>query len=126
MFQVNWGRVREAYPGDRKQAADEAIAALTLADPAQGATAVVQLLGHKGGLMVIAFRQSVDDLGRTQLARARSKLYPFLDPTYSYVAVVELGMYDMTAKIHRQLAEQGMTSEDEAYQRGFDEEMERQ
>src|SRR5688500_15819079 len=126
MFQVDWGRVREAYPGDRKQAADEAMAALTLTDAAQGATALVQLLGHKGDLMVIAFRKSFDDLGRTQLALARSKLYPFLKPTYSYVSVVELGMYDMTAKIHRQLAEKGLTSDDEAYQRGFDDEMERQ
>jgi chlorite dismutase len=126
MFQVDWGRVREAYPGDRKQAADEATVALALADSAQGATALVQLLGHKADLMVIAFRKSFDDLGRTQLALARTKLYPFLKPTYSYVSVVELGMYEMTAKIHRQLAEQGLTTQDEAYQRGFDEEMERQ
>lgn len=126
MFQIDWGRLREAYPGDRKQMADEAVAALTVDDPANGATGLVHLLGHKGDLMVIAFRKTFDDLGRTQLALSRSKLSPYLQPTTSYVSIVELGMYDMTAKIHRQLAEKGLLQDSDEYQKGFDEEMERQ
>jgi peroxiredoxin len=126
MFQVDWGRLREAYPGDRQQMANEAAAALEVKNPTDGATALVQLLGHKGDLMVIAFRNSFDDLGRLQLALARSKLYPYLHATTSYVSVVELGMYDMTAKIHRQLAEKGLLPDSDDYQKAFDEEMERQ
>jgi peroxiredoxin len=126
MFRVDWGRLREAYPGDRQQMAAEAAAALTIDDPSDGATTLVQLLGHKGDLMVIAFRKSFDDLGRTQLALSHSKLYPCLIPTTSYVSVVELGMYEMTAKIHRQLADKGFLPDSDEYQKGFDEEMERQ
>lgn len=126
MFRVDWGRLRDAYPGDRQQMASEAAAALTINDPSEGATTLVQLLGHKGDLMVIAFRKSFDDLGRTELALAHSKLSSYLIPTASYVSMVELGMYDLTAKIHRQLAEQRLLPDSDEYQKAFDEEMERQ
>jgi chlorite dismutase len=76
--------------------------------------------------MVIAFRKSFDDLGRFQLAFARTKLYPFLVPTTSYVSIVELGMYEMTAKIHRLLSEKGLLLDSDEYQQAFDAEMERQ
>ncbi len=125
MYRVDWGRVREAYAGDREQMAGEAGAALAI-DPADGASTLVQLLGHKGDLMVIAFRRSFDDLGRVQLAFSRSKLAGYLQPTMSYVSIVELGLYEMTAKIHRQLAEKGLTLDSDDYQQGFEEEMERQ
>jgi len=124
MYRLDWGRLREAYPGDRQQMADEGVAALAV-DAAEGASALVQLLG-KGDLMAIVFRKSFDELGRAQLAWARSKLYPFLVPLTSYVSIVELGMYEMTAKIHRQLGEKGFRPDSDEYQRGFDEEMERQ
>jgi hydrogen peroxide-dependent heme synthase len=124
MFRVDWGRLREAYPGDRQQMAADVEAALAV-DAADGASTLVQLLG-KGDLMVIAFRKSFDELGRAQLAFAQTRLYPFLIPTTSYVSIVELGMYEMTAKIHRQLAEKGFTPDSDEYQQGFDEEMERQ
>jgi hydrogen peroxide-dependent heme synthase len=126
MFRVDWGRLRDAYAGDRRQMADDTAAAVAPSDAADGATSLVQLLGHKGDLMVIAFRKSFEDLGRFQLAFARSKLSPYLQPTTSYVSMVELGMYDMTAKIHRQLAEKGWAQDSDEYQRMFDEEMERQ
>lgn len=124
MYRVDWGRLRDAYPGDRRQMADDVTAAFAI-EPDQGATALVQLLG-KGDLMVIAFRRSFDELGRAQLAFSNTKLYPYLVPTSSYVSIVELGMYEMTAKIHRQLAEKGLAQGSEPYERAFDEEMERQ
>jgi hydrogen peroxide-dependent heme synthase len=124
MYRVDWGRLGETYPGDRKQMADEVAAALKI-DGSDGATVLVQLLG-KGDLMVIAFRRSFDELGRAQLAFSRTKLFPYLVPTTSYVSIVELGMYEMTAKVHRQLTENGLAQDSEPYQRGFDEEMERQ
>jgi chlorite dismutase len=126
MFRLDWGRLRETHPDERQHMADETSAALTVTNAADGATALVQLLGHKGDLMVIAFRKSFDGLGRFQLALARTKLYPYLLPTNSYVSIVELGMYDMTAKIHKQLTEKGLLMDSEEYQRDFDDEMERQ
>ena len=128
MYRVDWGRLHEAYPGDRQQMAEQAAAALAsaLPDATYGATALVQLLGHKGDLMVIAFRRSFDDLAAVQLALSCSKLHAFLEPTTSYVSIIELGMYEMTSKIHRQLGEGGLTQGSDEYESAFDEEMDRQ
>ena len=128
MYRLDWGRLGQAYPGDRQQMAEELAGALaaSLPSPEAGATALVQMLGHKGDLMVVAFRRSFDELGRTELAIARTKLHAYLTPMTSYVSIVELGMYEMTAKIHRQLEERGLAPGSEAHAAAFDEEMERQ
>ncbi len=128
MFRVDWGRLHQASADDRQQIANEATAALaaTVTDPSDGATALVQLLGHKGDLMLVAFRRSFDDLGRAQLAFSTTRLHAFLVPASSYVSMIELGMYEMTAKIHRQLSEQGLAHDSDAYDTAFDEEMDRQ
>lgn len=125
MYRIDWGRLGALSPADRQQLADELTAALaaTVSSPEDGATALVQLLGHKGDLMIIAFRRSFDELGRTELAISRTSLQGYLTPTTSYVSVVELGMYEMTAKIHRQLAERNLTPGTDEFNAAFDQEM---
>ena len=71
--------------------------------PVAGATTLVQVLGHKADLMVILFRQSFEELAEAELAFSRCALAAHLEPSTSYVSIVELGMYEMTAKIHGQL-----------------------
>jgi chlorite dismutase len=127
MYRLDWGRLAELSPGDREQMAydlQDSLGRDLSAD--EGANAFVQLLGHKGDLMIIAFRRSFDDLGRAQLALSRQKLHGYLTPTASYVSIVELGMYEMTAKIHRQLAERHLVRGSDDYNQAFDDEMERQ
>jgi chlorite dismutase len=128
MYRIDWGRLRQATAGERQQMAQEFARALaaTAATAEQGAHALVQLLGHKGDLMVIAFRRSFDELGRTQLAIARTTLHAYLTMTTSYVSMVELGMYELTAKIHRQLAKRQLALASAEYDAAFDEEMEAQ
>jgi peroxiredoxin len=128
MYRVDWGRLGQAYPGDRAQMAQEFAHAISsgVSSPEEGATSLVQMLGHKGDLMVIVFRRTFDDLGRTQLALARTKLSAYLTMTTSYVSIVELGMYEMTAKIHRQLGERQLVQGSADYEAAFDEEMESQ
>jgi chlorite dismutase len=127
MYRLDWPRVK-ATPTTLEQMAQEAIDALNLGLTAHesGETALVQLLGHKGDLMVIAFRRSFDDLGRLQLALSRTQLAACLTMTTSYVSIVELGMYEMTAKVHRTLREQGLPHGSDAYNAAFDAEMDRQ
>ena len=88
-----------------------------------GPTALTTLLGHKGDLMLVHFRRSFDDLQAAQLAVARGALAPFLEPTTSYVSVVELGMYEMTAQIHARLAGKGLTAGSAEFEAAFDAEM---
>jgi hydrogen peroxide-dependent heme synthase len=128
MYRVEWPRLMAMTPANIDQTVQEAVAALNfgLSATEAGATALVQLLGHKGDLMVIAFRRSFDALGQLQLALSRMKLAESLTMTTSYVSIVELGMYEMTAKVHRTLREQGLQHGSDAYNAAFDAEMDRQ
>jgi chlorite dismutase len=74
--------------------------------------------------MLIHARRTFDDLSQAQLDFAQARLFDYLEPTMSYVSIVELGMYEMTAKIHEQLAEQGLTLGSDAYEQAFDISME--
>jgi chlorite dismutase len=96
-----------------------------LAGSGEGPTAFVQVLGHKADLMVVCFRRSFDDLARAELRFSQSELHTNLEVTTSYVSVVELGMYEMTAKIHEQLGARFTPGSDE-FERAFDGEMETQ
>lgn len=71
-------------------------------------SAVYSLLGHKGDLMLVHFRDSFEDLNRIELSLAQSRLNAYLQPTHSYLSVVELGLYESTAKTYKSLAEQGL------------------
>src|SRR5688572_1856671 len=88
MYRVRWERMRAVSGGDRDRMADEAVSALSVPDV--GATAFVQVLGHKADLMFICFRRSFEQLAQAQLALSRTSLHDHLEPTTSYVSVVEL------------------------------------
>ncbi|HSL19970.1 MAG TPA: hydrogen peroxide-dependent heme synthase [Vicinamibacterales bacterium] len=126
MFRVKWPEVRQLSAGERRDAAEQAVAAIATSGEEAGGSALVQLLGHKGDLMLVHFRRTVEDLSAAQLALARVPLFDLLEPTSSYVSVVELGMYDMTAKIHEQLQARRLQQGSEQYDEAFDREMESQ
>lgn len=123
MYRVRWDRLRALPAAERERLAHEAIQALVA--PEDGPTAFVQILGHKADLMFVCFRRSFEQLAQAQLALSRTALHEHLEPTTSYVSVVELGMYEMTAKIHEQLGAQFKPGSDE-FERAFDAEMETQ
>jgi len=121
MYRVRWDRLRSA--ADVKALADDATRALAVPDA--GATTYVQMLGHKADLMIICFRRSFDELAHAQLALSRTELHDYLETTTSYVSIIELGMYEMTAKIHDQLGAKFKPASDE-FEKAFDAEMETQ
>src|SRR6185436_20246768 len=75
--------------------------------------------------MFVCFRRGFDALAQAQLALSRTALHDVLEPTTSYVSVVELGMYEMTAKVHEQLGAKHKPGSDE-FEKAFDAEMEAQ
>ena len=123
MFRVRWDRLRGAGATDLQRMADEAIRALSVPDA--GSTAAVQMLGHKADLMFICFRSGFEQLAHAQLALSRTELSGYLDATTSYVSIVELGMYEMTGKLHEQLGAIHKPGSD-AFESAFDAEMETQ
>jgi chlorite dismutase len=127
MFRVRWPAWRECPPERRESVAAEASDALAAMRRGEaGTTATVALLGHEGDLMLVHLRRSFEELQAAQLAVARLSLSAFLEPTASFVSVVELGMYEMTAQIHRRLGERGLKTGSEEFERAFDAEMEEQ
>jgi hydrogen peroxide-dependent heme synthase len=123
-FRVRWPELRPLSPAARVELAAEAVSLMrTHASSDHGQTVLVHLLGHKADLMLIHARRTFDDLSQAQLDFTQGRLYEYLEPTMSYVSIVELGMYEMTAKIHEQLAGQGLTLGSDAYESAFDEAM---
>jgi hydrogen peroxide-dependent heme synthase len=127
MFRVRWGELRELGSDRARQLAQEAAEALlAMARAEEGSTAPVTLLGHKGDLMLVHFRRSFEALQQAQLVVAGLGLSRHLDATTSYVSIVELGMYEMTAQIHSRLAGKGLSAGSQEFEAAFGAEMEEQ
>ena len=121
-FRLRWAALRALSPSARVSLASEAARALEL--PAdQGQTVFVQLLGHKGDLLLIHARRDFDALSQAQLLVSTSGLAEYLEPTFSYVSIVELGMYEMTGKLYGELTARGLEPDSEAFDEAFAAEM---
>ncbi len=113
MFRFRWIAWRTLSLPERERVIDEAVELLEEAEHGSGSphpnqSAMYSLVGHKGDLMMIHFRDSVADLNRFELELAQTDLYEYLEPTHSYLSVVELGLYESSAKQYAQLAERGI------------------
>jgi chlorite dismutase len=71
-------------------------------------TALFSLLGHKGDLMIVHFRKTLDALNAAELRIAHSRFHEFLEPMTSYVSVVELGLYEASIKLYTELVQRGL------------------
>ena len=125
MLRFHWTAWNSLPEPRRTKIVQEAAAALAPME-ATGETALFLLLGNKGDLLLVHFRNSFDELNTTQLQLNRLQLQEFLEPTASYVSVVELGLYDSTVKLYRSLAERGAAPHSEEWNREVDELLERQ
>lgn len=93
----------------RKEIAGEAAAALgEMEKNKEGQSALFSLIGHKGDLMLVHFRKSFSDLNQAELKVAGLRLSEYLEPTSSYLSIIELGLYDSTLKIYKELTDQGV------------------
>ena len=70
-------------------------------------SAVFSQLGHKGDLILVHFRDSLEALNQVELDLAQTKLYEFLDLRHSYVSVIELGLYESSRKTYEAAAAKG-------------------
>jgi chlorite dismutase len=102
-----WRALRAA---ERDEMAAEAAAVLGEWErPADGRqSAVFSLLGHKGDLLLVHFRRSFEELNRVQLELGRLPLADYLEPASSYLSVVELGLYESSARVYGALAARGV------------------
>jgi peroxiredoxin len=127
MFRVRWPEWRERPDDLRKRLAAEAAELVgSMQRGVEGTTVPVTMLGHKGDLMLVHFRRGFEALQAAQAEVARLGVSAFLEGTTSFVSVVELAMYEMTAQIHRRLAEAGLAPGSDEFDKAFDAEMEEQ
>jgi chlorite dismutase len=109
MMRVRWAEWRALGDLDRDHIIRDAAAALgSMEGAGQKGSAVYSLLGHKGDLMFVHFRESFDELNDAQIALRKLRLFDYLEPTSSYVSMVELGLYESTQKVYNSLAEKGI------------------
>jgi len=110
-FRFDWKAWRACEDGERQRIAAAAVAALErLERQESGApiqTALFSQLGHKGDLVLLHFRDSLEALNQVELTLAQTRLYDFLTLSHSYVSVVELGLYESTRKTYEAAAEKG-------------------
>jgi len=103
-FHFDWKAWRSCADGDRKRIVAEATAALQGLERASSdspiRTALFSELGHKGDLILVHFRESLEALNQVELDLAQTELYDYLDQRHSYVSVVELGLYESTRKVY--------------------------
>jgi peroxiredoxin len=109
MMRFRWTAWRALPETTRSAIAQEAAAVLgEMEKSASGQTALFSMIGHKGDLMLVHFRNSFADLNQAELKLAGLRLSDYLEPTSSYLSIIELGLYDSTLKIYKELMDQGI------------------
>jgi len=109
MVRVRRAEWRSLPEAERYEIAREAGAALgEWEKPGTEQSAVYSLLGHKGDLLFLHFRNGFDGLNATEWRLASLRMWDYLQPTTSYLSVVELGLYQSTVKLYRSLEDRGV------------------
>lgn len=131
MFRFNWAAWRRLTEADRAAMWNASLPVLQAICAADGADAgqrsgLFSQLGHKGDMMMIHIRPSLDALNAVELQLAHMPLYDFLELRHSYVSVIELGLYESTAKTYSAMEEAGKAPHTPEWNAGIADVLERQ
>lgn len=111
----------------RAEIAAEAAAALSaMEEDREAPSALYGLFGHKGDLLLLHFRKDFDALHETEVALQGLRLWEYLEPATSYLSVVELSLYESSAKVYSSLFEKAIHAHTEEWNREIAEVLERQ
>ncbi|MFZ0663634.1 MAG: hydrogen peroxide-dependent heme synthase [Acidobacteriaceae bacterium] len=127
-FEFDW----KAWRGtpDRTRILEEATQTLRSLEPGKNPdtiqSALYSVVGHKGDLMLVHFRDSVEDLNRVELVLAQTAFYGFLTPTSSYLSIVELSLYESSRQTYSSLAERGLEQHSPEWDAAIEEVLDRQ
>ena len=124
MLRVRWPEWRALKADIRSEILGQAAAALAAMEG--DGSGIFSLLGHKGDLLAVHFRRNFEELGAVEGTLRRLRLWDYLEQTSSYLSVVELGLYESTAKTYAALAEKGITPHSPEWDAGIEETLSRQ
>jgi peroxiredoxin len=122
VWSIDWPRWNALGPDERGAIAAEAGGELAAMErPADGRSACYSVLSQKGDLLLAHWRRDLETLRTVETSFGRLRLRDFLVPAYSYLAVVELGTYELThqaaAVLERRGLEKGGAGWDDALER---------
>jgi chlorite dismutase len=127
MMRFRWSAWRHLASERKREALEEAVSLLCqLEQNSSGQSALFSLLGHKGDLMLMHFRESFDALNDVELRLARAQISEFFEPVASYLSVIELGLYESSLKTYRALVEKAIEPHSEEWKKAIEETLERQ
>src|SRR5271165_4026137 len=127
MMRFNWSAWRALAASERREIANEASVVLAqMESKTDGQSALFSMLGHKGDLMFVHFRETFDQLNQAELDLARLRLSDFLEQESSYLSVIELGLYESSLKTYKSLAERGVEPHSEEWKKAIAETIARQ
>jgi chlorite dismutase len=131
MFRFDWKAWRACAEGERQSIAAEASELFSRWErgseqvhPSQ--SALFSQIGHKGDLLFVHFRDSFEDLNRVELELSQTALSDYLQPSHSYLSMVELGLYESSAKTYGALSEKGLQPATPEWDAGIREVLDRQ
>src|SRR3954464_7350542 len=124
MFRVRWQAWKSLSEDRRRDVLDEATRTLTGMEQRQ--TALFSMLGHKGDLMFVHFRNSFDELNQAELDVSRLALSDYMEAATSYLSIIELGLYESTTKVYTALTERGIEPHSEEWKHEINQTLARQ
>src|ERR1700735_3541236 len=90
MMRFRWPAWRALGQIQKNEIIEEARGVLAkMEENAAGQSGLFSLIGHKGDLMFVHFRQSFAELNQAELQLAGLRLSDYLEPTTSYLSVIE-------------------------------------
>lgn len=118
-FRFDWKAWRGTPAAERERIAGGFVTALGRLErekaDAPARTAIYSQLGHKGDLILVHFRNSLEALNQIELDLAQTALYDYLEQRHSYVSVVELGLYESTRKTYEAASGKGFEPHSEEW-----------
>src|SRR3984893_18166436 len=128
MMRFRWSAWRQLPDEPKREIVQEAAGRLSKMEQASSGwqSALFSLLGHKGDLMFVHFRDGFEELNRAEMQIAQLRMSDYLEPTTSYLSVIELGLYESSVKTYRELAEQGLEPHSNEWKQAISETLARQ
>ena len=127
MAKFRWPEWRRVPSAQRMQIIQEATSVLSnMEQNPAGQSALFSLLGHKGDLMLVHFRQSFDELNQAELRLEQLELSEYLETTSSYLSIIELGLYESSMKAYKMLTENGVEPHSDEWNRQINDVLARQ
>jgi peroxiredoxin len=91
-----------------------------------GESGLYSQVGHKGDLLLVHFRRSFEELNQAEIALSNLELADYLEPATSYVSVIELGLYEASVALYKDLAAKNLEPHTKEWDAGVEAELARQ